>query len=101
MAKTSMVNREHRRRRMVDKYRARRAALRAKVVDNKLPDDDRWSAMLALQKLPRDSMAARRRNRCGLTGRSRGYYRKFGLSRSKLREVVMRGEAPGVVKASW
>ena len=101
MAKTSMVNREQRRRQLVEKYRARRAALRVKVVDPGLPEEERWAAMLQLQKLPRDSMAARRRNRCGLTGRSRGYYRKFGLSRAKLREVVMRGEAPGVVKASW
>jgi small subunit ribosomal protein S14 len=101
MAKTSMVNREQRRRELVEKYRTRRTALRVRVVDPALPDEDRWAAMLALQKLPRDSMRARRRNRCGLTGRSRGYYRKFGLSRMKLREVVMRGDAPGVVKASW
>jgi small subunit ribosomal protein S14 len=101
MAKTSMVNREQRRRKLVQKYRVRRSALRARVVDPRATDEERWTAMLELQKLPRDSMPGRRRNRCGLTGRARGYYRKFGLSRSKLREVVMRGEAPGVVKASW
>jgi small subunit ribosomal protein S14 len=101
MAKQSMINRDTRRAALVVKYAARRAELRAKVKNVKLSEEERHSAMVALQKLPRDSSYIRRRNRCSLTGRPRGYYRKFGLSRSKLREVMMRGEAPGVVKASW
>jgi small subunit ribosomal protein S14 len=101
MAKQCMINRDQRRAALVVKYAARRADLRAKVKNVKLSEEDRHAAMLALQKLPRDSSYTRRRNRCSLTGRPRGYYRKFGLSRSKLREVMMRGEAPGVVKASW
>lgn len=101
MAKQSMINRDLRRTALVAKYATRRAELRDKVKNVKLPDEERHAAMIALQKLPRDSSYTRRRNRCGLTGRSRGFYRKFGLSRSALREVMMRGEAPGVVKASW
>ena len=101
MAKTSMIQREIKRAKMVKKYTKKRAELKATIANLKLPDEDRQQAQIALQKLPRDSSKSRIRNRCGLTGRPRGYYRKFGLSRSKLREVVMRGEAPGVVKASW
>jgi small subunit ribosomal protein S14 len=101
MAKTSMINRDVRRKKLAAKYAAKRTELRDKVRNIKLSEEDRHEAMLALQKLPRDSAASRQRNRCSLTGRSRGYYRKFGLSRSKLREVMVKGEAPGVVKASW
>lgn len=101
MAKQSIINRDLRRTALVAKYATRRAELRDKVKNVKLPDEERHAAMIALQKLPRDSSYTRRRNRCSLTGRPRGYYRKFGLSRSSLREVMMRGEAPGVVKASW
>ncbi len=101
MAKKSMVARERKRAQLARKYAEQRATLRARVVDTNLSGDERWQAMLDLQKLPRDSSRARLRNRCALTGRPRGYYRKFGLSRNKLREVAMRGEAPGVVKASW
>ncbi|MCR4347152.1 MAG: 30S ribosomal protein S14 [Sulfuricaulis sp.] len=101
MAKQSMINRDLRRTALVAKYATRRAELRDKVKNVKLPDEERHAAMIALQKLPRDSSYTRRRNRCSLTGRPRGFYRKFGLSRSALREVMMRGEAPGVVKASW
>lgn len=101
MAKKSMIARERKRAHLLRKYAARRTELRGRVLDGDLSGDDRWQAMLDLQKLPRDSSRARLRNRCGLTGRPRGYYRKFGLSRNKLREVAMRGEAPGVVKASW
>lgn len=101
MAKTSMINRDKNRTALVAKYAARRAELRDKVKNLKLSDEERHAAMVALQKLPRDSSYTRRRNRCSLTGRPRGYYRKFGLSRSKLREIMMRGEVPGVVKASW
>ncbi len=101
MAKTSMIERDKRRRALATKYAARRTELRDMVRNIKLSEEARHEAMLALQKLPRDSSQIRGRNRCRLTGRPRGYYRKFGLSRSKLREVMMRGEAPGVVKASW
>ncbi len=101
MAKKSMVNRDKRRSALVIKYAAKRKELRDMGKNIKLSEETRYDAMLQLQKLPRDSSYTRRRNRCQLTGRSRGYYRKFGLSRSKLREVMMRGEAPGVVKASW
>ena len=101
MAKQSMIAREVKRRRLAQKYSSQRIELRAQLVDTNLDADARWQAMLNLQKLPRDSSQCRQRHRCALTGRPRGYYRKFGLSRNKLREIVMRGDAPGVVKASW
>ena len=101
MAKKSMIAREKRRTHLADKYRERRMELRRRMADENLSTEERWQAMLDLQKFPRDSSAIRGRNRCGLSGRPRGYYRKFGLSRNKLREVCMKGEAPGVVKASW
>lgn len=101
MAKKSMILRDVKRKAMSAKYAKKREELKAAIVNLKLSDEERHSAMLALQKMPRDSSKTRIRNRCGLTGRPRGYYRKFGLSRSKLRELVMRGEVPGVVKASW
>ena len=101
MAKKSMVAREKKRIHLSDKYRERRMELRKRLIDETLSSEDRWQAMLDLQKLPRDSSTARSRNRCNLSGRPRGYFRKFGLSRNKLREVCMKGEAPGVVKASW
>ena len=101
MAKKSMIAREAKRTRLVNKLASKRAEL-ARIISH--PDtsaDDQWQAMTELQKLPRDSSKSRRRNRCNLTGRPHGYYRKFGLCRNKLREVIMRGEAPGVVKSSW
>ncbi len=101
MAKLSMILRDVKRKKLKNRYAAKRAALKAAIVNMKLPDEERQKAVIALQKMPRDSAKTRIRNRCSLTGRPRGYYRKFGLSRSKLREVVMRGDAPGVVKASW
>ncbi len=101
MAKKSMILRDVKRKAMSAKYAKKREELKATIVNLKLSDEERHQAQLALQKLPRDSSRSRVRNRCGLTGRPRGYYRKFGLSRSKLRELVMRGEVPGVVKASW
>lgn len=101
MAKKSMIARERQRAKLEAKYRARRDALRQRMSDESFSPDDRFQAMLDLQKLPRDSSAARRRSRCVLTGRPRGVYRKFGLCRNKLREVFMNGEAPGVVKSSW
>lgn len=101
MAKKSMVARERQREKLIRRHRARRAELKARVSDQSLPEEERWLAMMQLQKLPRDSSPSRYRNRCAMTGRPRGYYRRFGLSRNILREVIMRGEAPGVVKSSW
>jgi small subunit ribosomal protein S14 len=101
MAKISMMQREMRRAELVQKYGARRAELKGKMLDATLPGEERMAAMLALQKLPRDSSPVRKRNRCGVTGRPKGYYRRFGLSRNKLREFAMRGEIPGLRKASW
>ena len=101
MAKRSMIERDKRRKALATKYAARREELRAAAKNLKLSIEERDAAAVQLQKLPRDSSSIRIRNRCQLTGRPRGYYRKFGLSRSKLRQVIMHGEAPGVVKASW
>jgi small subunit ribosomal protein S14 len=101
MAKLSMLERDKRRKQLAAKHAAKRAELRAKVKNTRLSDEERYAAMVALQKLPRDSARTRQRNRCGLTGRSRGVYRKFGLARNKLRELMMKGEVPGVLKASW
>lgn len=101
MAKKSMVARDVKRNRIVLKYAARRAELKRKIKDLKTSDEERFEAIIALQKMPRNASPSRKRNRCALTGRPRGYYRKFGLSRNKLRELVMKGEVPGVVKASW
>ncbi|MEK9626976.1 MAG: 30S ribosomal protein S14 [Gammaproteobacteria bacterium] len=101
MAKKSMLAREVKRKKLNAQFKSQRDALRNKVTDESFSYDDRWQAMLDLQKLPRDSSRSRQRNRCAMTGRPRGYFRRFGLARNALREVVMRGEAPGVVKASW
>lgn len=101
MAKKSMIAREVKRKKLVDKYAAKRELLKKLIVDSSASDDDRTNAELKLQKLPRDSSASRLRNRCNITGRPHGYYRKFGLGRNKLRESVMRGDVPGVTKASW
>lgn len=101
MAKAAMVNREKKRIRMVKKYAAKRAALKARIIDPSLSEEEREQARIALNKLPRNSSPSRVRNRCALTGRPHGYYRKFGLSRNKLREAAMRGDVPGLVKASW
>jgi small subunit ribosomal protein S14 len=101
MAKTSMMMRELKRAKLVEKFAARRVELKAKILDDSLPGEERMAAMQALQKLPRDSSPVRKRNRCGITGRPKGYYRRFGLGRNKLREFAMRGEIPGLRKASW
>jgi small subunit ribosomal protein S14 len=101
MAKLSMINREIKRVKLANKFAAKRAALKAVIDDFKASDDAKMTARLALQKLPRNANPTRQRNRCALTGRPRGVYRKFGLARGKLREAVMRGEVPGMVKASW
>jgi len=101
MAKVSMVQREKKRAKLVAKYSAKRAELKATIVDLNKSDEERWEAQVALQKLPRDASPVRRRNRCNITGRPHGYLRKFGLSRNKLREHAMSGDVPGLVKASW
>ena len=101
MAKKSMLNREAKREKLVAKYAKLRQELKATIASTTASEEDRWAAILRLQDLPRDSSPSRQRNRCGLTGRPHGFFRKFGLSRNKLREAVMRGDVPGVVKASW
>jgi len=101
MAKTNMVEREKRRARIVKKYAAQRAQLKELIRSPKTSADDRFAAQAKLQSLPRDASPSRQRNRCAITGRSRGVYRKFGLSRVKIREVANRGEIPGLAKASW
>ncbi|MDP2246589.1 MAG: 30S ribosomal protein S14 [Nitrosomonadales bacterium] len=101
MAKTCMIEREQKRRDTVKKYAAKRAALEAIISDANASQDDRREARQKLQSLPRNSSPVRLRNRCALTGRPRGVFSKFGIARSKLRELMMRGEVPGVTKASW
>jgi small subunit ribosomal protein S14 len=101
MAKLSLINRDEKRRGLVKKYAKRREALLAIINNTKASDDDRFAARLKLQQLPRNANPTRLRNRCAITGRPRGFFRKFGLGRNKLRELAMRGEVPGVVKASW
>jgi len=101
MAKLALKNREAKRAKTVAKYAAKRADLIAIINDPRLSDDDRMAARLKLQQLPRNASPSRQRNRCALTGRPRGVFRKFGLCRNKLREVAMRGEVPGMTKASW
>jgi small subunit ribosomal protein S14 len=101
MAKTAVINRNEKRRKTVKKFAAKRAALLAIIDDSKQPDDERMAARMQLQQLPRNASPTRVRNRCKLTGRPRGVYRKFGLGRNKLREIAMRGEIPGMTKASW
>ena len=100
MAKSCMVNREIKRMRMVNKFSSKRTELKAIVKNTSLSDDERRDAREKLNKLPRDANPIRMRNRCAITGRAHGYYRKFGLSRNKLREAAMRGDIPGLVKAS-
>ncbi|MFZ5555805.1 MAG: 30S ribosomal protein S14 [Pseudomonadota bacterium] len=101
MAKKSVINREKKRRASVAKYAARRAELMAIINNFQASEEDRHQARLRLQKLPRNASPVRLRNRCAITGRPRGTFRKFGLARNKLREIAMRGEIPGVTKASW
>lgn len=101
MAKVSMVQRELKRARLVKKYAAKRAELRAIINSVDADYDEKMAAQKKLQTLPRDSSRIRQRNRCRITGRPHGYYRKFGLARNKLREAAMRGDIPGLVKASW
>ncbi|GKW54628.1 MULTISPECIES: 30S ribosomal protein S14 [Pseudoalteromonas] len=101
MAKNSMKAREAKRAKLVAQFAEKRAALKAIISDVNTSDDDRWDAVLKLQALPRDSSSSRQRNRCNVTGRPHGYLRKFGMSRIKVREAAMRGEIPGLKKASW
>jgi small subunit ribosomal protein S14 len=101
MAKKSMIARENKRSKLVDKYEVKRKALKETIRDPKTSIEEQEAALLKLQKLPRDSSPSRQRNRCNLTGRPHGYYRKFGLGRNKLREATMRGDVPGLSKASW
>jgi small subunit ribosomal protein S14 len=101
MAKLAVVNRDQKRRRTVAKFAARRTALLATINDSKRSDEDRQEAREQLQQLPRNASPVRLRNRCRLTGRPRGVFRKFGLARNKLREIALRGEIPGLIKASW
>jgi small subunit ribosomal protein S14 len=101
MAKKSMIARDVKRTKLNNRLQQRRDELKTIVANVESDYDERWDAMIALQKLPRDSSKSRQRNRCALTGRPHGYYRKFGLARNKLREIILKGQAPGVVKASW
>ena len=101
MAKTSIIERDKRRIKLVAKLAPKRAKLKAIVNDRKAPDEERWEAQQKLQKMPRDAMPVRLQRRCRITGRARGVYRKFGLGRNKLREAMVRGDVPGLVKASW
>lgn len=101
MAKLSMIEREKKRSRTVKKYAAKRMKLKAMIQNTENSPEERHEARLKLQKLPRNASPTRQRNRCSLTGRPHGYYRKFGLGRSKLREAAMRGDIPGLVMASW
>ena len=101
MAKVAMIEREKKRARTVAKFAEKRRNLNTIISDMTLADKERWEAQIKLQKLPRDSSPTRGQNRCRITGRPHGVYRKFGLCRNKLREAAMRGEVPGLVKSSW
>ena len=101
MAKTSMIARENKRARTVEKFAEKRSALLATLKDLKSSDEEKWAAQVKLQKLPRDASPSRQQRRCRVTGRPHGVYRKFGLWRNKLREAAMRGDIPGLTKASW
>ena len=101
MAKMSMIEREKKRAKIVIKFAEKRKALKIAVVNLQLSDEERWEAQVRLQKLPRNASPSRQRNRCRQTGRPHGVYSKFGLCRMKLREAAMRGDVPGLVKASW
>ena len=101
MAKLSLINRDLKRAATVKKFASKRAGLLATIADQALSEEERYQARLKLQQLPRNASPSRIRNRCAITGRARGTYRKFGLARNKLREMAMRGDVPGIVKASW
>lgn len=101
MAKVSMVEREKKRAKAVQRYAKKRAELKAIINDRSASEEDRWKAQQSLQKLPRNASPSRQQRRCRVTGRPHGVYRKFGLGRNKLREAAMRGDVPGLVMSSW
>ncbi len=101
MAKLSLINRDLKRAKLVAKFAGKREALQAVINDTSKSEEERYQARLQLQQLPRNANPTRMRNRCSITGRPRGVFRKFGLARNKLREMAMRGEIPGMTKASW
>ena len=101
MAKLALIEREKKRAKLVAKYAAKRANLKAIIDDQEKSDEERYSARLELQQLPRNANPTRQRNRCAITGRPRGTFRKFGLARNKIREIAFKGEIPGLTKASW
>ncbi len=101
MAKLSLIERENKRAKTVAKYAAKRAELKAIIEDTSKSEEERFEARLKMQALPRNASPIRQRNRCALTGRPRGTFRKFGLGRAKIREIAFRGEIPGITKASW
>jgi small subunit ribosomal protein S14 len=101
MAKTSMIERETKRGRLAAKFAVKRAALKAVISSVTATDEEKWDAQIQLQKQPRDASASRQRRRCHITGRPHGVYRKFGMCRNKLREHAMKGDIPGLTKASW
>lgn len=101
MAKKSMIARDVKRAKLAGKYAAKRAELKRIIADPNVEFEEKQAAIFALSKLPRDASPARGRNRCRVTGRPRGFYRKFGLARNKLREAAMNGDIPGLRKASW
>jgi small subunit ribosomal protein S14 len=101
MAKTSMIAREDKRTKLVARYAEKRAALKAIINSTTASDDEKWEAQIKLQKLPRDASPVRQMRRCEITGRPHGVYRKFKMCRNKIREAAMRGDIPGLTKASW
>ncbi len=101
MAKVCMIERDKKRKKLVNKHASKRAELKKIIKDQSVPADERFQAMLKLAEMPRNSSKVRMRNRCSLTGRPRSYYRKFSLSRIALRDLASRGELPGVTKSSW
>ena len=101
MAKLALIEREKKRAKLVAKYAAKRANLKAIIDDQEKSEEERYMARLELQQLPRNANPTRQRNRCAITGRPRGTFRKFGLARNKIREIAFRGEIPGLTKASW
>jgi len=101
VAKLSLINRDIKRAKLAEKFAAKRAALKAIIDDQSRSDEERYEARLQLQQLPRNANPTRQRNRCVITGRPRGVFKKFGLTRHKVREMAMRGEIPGMTKASW
>jgi small subunit ribosomal protein S14 len=101
MAKTSMIERDRRRQRIAKQFAAKRAALKETILSVTASEEEKWEAQIKLQKLPRDASPTRQRNRCQITGRPHGVYRKFGMCRNKIREHAMKGDIPGLTKASW